>query len=253
MILLSHRPSQHVDLDVRGFCRQPAWRRRELLLVVQRVQQADAERARGAEAGLRRRVRNRADVDAIVDLEKTEALTNDGVLNLVDRIDELRFRIIEPDAFVEQRRMLLDGDVDVRIDARAQDRSVFVGAIERGKVGPSAREADAKRRLRNDHPASPCRTPVISMTAPWRAAQLTMDSSVAGTARTAAAATYNNARGLALSMPMRKRVRTFCRRVTRLMELSTQPYGSCSNEKNRVLVTVRPSRSNCRRNPEGVK
>jgi hypothetical protein len=97
------------------------------------------------------------------------------------------------------------------------------------------------------------RIAVVSINAPRLAIQVVTESSSAGGTRTAPSTKERSTAGPKESRPVKKRVSVLARPVTRLMVLSTHPYGSCSSDANLRPVNLSPARSSVAANVYGVK
>ena len=150
LVLLADRLAEHVDLDVACLLGQLARGHAFATEGVERVEQADREAARTAEAGRGRQVADGADVDRRLDLHEPERLPGDVVLQLVDVVDLLRPGVVQPDRLVEDLAVALDGHPDVLVDGGAQDGAV-VALVEGRQVGAAAGQADAQRRPADHH------------------------------------------------------------------------------------------------------
>ena len=72
------------------------------------------------------------------------------MLNLIAIADELRSRVADADAVVEQIREPLHHDEGVLIDGNAERLAARL-AIVLGIVGPASEETDAQRRPCDEH------------------------------------------------------------------------------------------------------
>ncbi len=116
---------------------------------VQRVQQTHREAARAAEAGGRRQIRHRADVNGRLDFQQSQTLPRDVVLDLIDGLDLLALGIIEPDRFIEHAAVAFDGHVNVLIDRRAQHHA-GLALVKIREIRAAAGKAHPERRARHD-------------------------------------------------------------------------------------------------------
>ena len=131
---------------------------------MQRVEQADAERAGGAKPGaVRGDVGNGRDLDAAADAELAQHRADDRMLDFIGARYVLGPRIADPQPVVE---FGVHGDVDIAVDRRADDGAA-VATIEHRHIGPAAYEAHAQRSAADDH-ASPRAT--VRRQSPRRAA-----------------------------------------------------------------------------------
>src|SRR5688500_2505721 len=90
------------------------------------------------------------DFQALLDLEKSQALTNGGMLDVVNPPAILDARVDDAEAVVEKRRQGARRGVAVLVDARAEHLSA-VGAIPRRIVRSSTEERNAERCTTDDH------------------------------------------------------------------------------------------------------
>ena len=148
LILLADRLAHDVDLDPAGLARQSLRRGVAAGERVERVQQTHGEARRGSDAGTRRNIRDRGDLQPTRQPREPEALAHDGMPELLEIIDDLGLRVAHPQRIVESP---VDRDVHVAIDRDAGHRPGLFG-VERAQIGAAAGEADAEWRPGDDHP-----------------------------------------------------------------------------------------------------
>src|SRR5260370_3019538 len=105
---------------------------------------------------------------------------------------------------------------------------------------------------------SPCfsealeRTAIASIKAPLPETQLNAASNNADGNSAVPRMHEKSTRGLNSSRPIRKRVSVFVRPMTRLIVLSTHPYGSCSKDVKLRAESVSPAHLNVKVRDSGV-
>ena len=87
------------------------------------------------------------DLDAAVHAGDAHCLADEVMPDLGDRLHDLLDRVVDVDVIVES---FLDDDVDVLVD-RGGKYCAAVDAVVVGKVGATPEEAEAQRRLGDDH------------------------------------------------------------------------------------------------------
>src|SRR4026207_2118200 len=90
------------------------------------------------------------DFQALLDLEKSQALTNGRMLDVVNPSPILDARVDDAEAVIEKRRQVARRDVAVLVDGGGEDLSA-VGAIPRRIVRSSTEERNAERCTTDDH------------------------------------------------------------------------------------------------------
>src|SRR6516162_5025523 len=149
LILLADGLFQDFYLDMTGFLGDLAGGHPLAAEGVKCVQQPHREGARTSHPGGRRQVSDRTDENRRLDIEKSETLAGNVVLDLGDRVDLLGARVVYPYRLVEDLAVALNGDVNVFVDSRAQ-YGAFYDPEEIGQIGPAARETDAQGRSGDD-------------------------------------------------------------------------------------------------------
>ena len=157
-------------LDVHRFRRELLGGAARALERVQRVQESDGERRGRPEPGAGRQVADVVDLDVPIDPGKPQAGADSGMLDLVNRPDQLGSRVADADRMLEEIDQRLDRDVGVAVDRRPEALSAVLAEMIR-VVGAAPEEADAERGPGHDHRLRPGgggirRQPLISSVIP---------------------------------------------------------------------------------------
>ena len=172
LVLLAHRRSQAVDLDLAGQTGDLAGVQRLLLERTERLDQRGGERPRRTESGARWDVGERGDLDLPgIRRHHPQRLAHDGVLHIVHAIDVFQMGVLEEDPGRERAN---HRHVDVLVDGGG-DESTAVVAIVGRQIGSPPTQRDTQRASHDDHD---CDTSYILSTT--RSAAMASESPGAG-------------------------------------------------------------------------
>src|SRR5258708_18436415 len=120
LVLLADRLFKNFHLNIAGLLSKLT--RGDALATegVERVEQPHCKGARSPHAGRGRHVGNGTDENRRLDVERFEALPGNVVLDLPNKLDLLRPRVVEPDRLVEDVPGALHSDVKVFVNCPAQ-------------------------------------------------------------------------------------------------------------------------------------
>lgn len=147
LILLPNRTAENFDFDPASLLRNGPRGSMLALECIERSEQTDRERARGAEASSRGDVGHADDLDGRADAMEFEGLPNDRMLNRPDILDPLQRRVLEE---VIGCKRTVDADVDVPVDRGGDDESPE-SLVVRGQIRPASADRDPQRCACNEH------------------------------------------------------------------------------------------------------
>ena len=148
LILLAHRRSQPVDLDLAGQPSDVASLQRLLLKRTESLDQRGGERPRGAQPGTRWDVGEGGDLDLPrIRRHRAQRLAHDGVLHVVHTINMFQVRVLQEDPGGKRAD---NRNVDVLVDGGRDEGSPVI-PIVRGQIGSPTPEGDAQWTSHDDH------------------------------------------------------------------------------------------------------
>ena len=148
LILLADRLAASLDLYLAGALGKLRRRHLPSLVGEQRVQQAHGDRRGGSESRARRRhIGQGGDLDSVRYTGHQHGLADKLVLQLLDVRDNLFPGVVDVDVVVEA---LFHDDVYILVERAVEDPAAVLEVVG-GQVGSAAEQADAQRRLCDDH------------------------------------------------------------------------------------------------------
>ena len=147
LVLPADRLAEHLELDLAGLLGQERRAHDAVPEAVERGQQTNGQAAAGPHAGPRRNVADRRDLQRLVDLDQPHRLSDQLVLDLVERARFLGTRVADADRWLKSP---VDRHIDVLIDRRAQDCAILPPA-ERRQISAAAGETNSVGSLGDDH------------------------------------------------------------------------------------------------------
>lgn len=129
--------AEDIAFDPDGFFGELAAADETAQVRVARVKKAHGEGGGRAEAGAGREIGGDGDIEEVVHAEHAEALTDDGVFNVVEAHDALAFRVVHADTVIEERRAVVDSDEDVFVYGGTENRAAVAQEVFRVVCAPA--------------------------------------------------------------------------------------------------------------------